>query len=346
MNPPLKRQLGIFASNEFLFIVLAFIVINAALFYKDGVMVVTDSARYIDYANNLHNGFYFDPHNFWYIGYSLYILVIQLLHGDILWIVMGQYLLSLLSVISLYHASLQIWNNKWSALCTAICYLLFIDISSWNAYVLTESLYTSFTCFSLFCLARSMNEKVNTGFILITAITILFTIFIKPTGIALAGAVLCVLIFKLIKLFSNRIIIFFLLVVIGCCFLYLVNQRLSTYLIMENYQLGEVIYGVTTLSDRPEVKKLILTPPENIYHPAVSLPPLVKIISFIFHHPLYWLRLFLAKAYYLLLHIRPFWSVSHNLLSLVILIPSYWFCIKTFFTEKSKGIIILFSVVY
>lgn len=47
-----------------------------------GIKVVKDSARYLEYASHLENGFYFDPHNFWYIGYPLYILLLNQLGGD------------------------------------------------------------------------------------------------------------------------------------------------------------------------------------------------------------------------------------------------------------------------
>ncbi|PZR30764.1 MAG: hypothetical protein DI538_22065, partial [Azospira oryzae] len=87
--------------------------INVVLFIKDGVKIVADSERYIEYATRLHDGFYFDPHNFWYIGYSLYIALIQQLHGDVMGVVIGQYALGLLAVVALYHASLYIWNNRW-----------------------------------------------------------------------------------------------------------------------------------------------------------------------------------------------------------------------------------------
>jgi len=76
--------------NEVKFILPFFLLINGFLFQKYGVKVVTDTHRYVEYASNLQSGFYFDPHNFWYIGYSLYILLIQLLQGSFLAIVTGQ----------------------------------------------------------------------------------------------------------------------------------------------------------------------------------------------------------------------------------------------------------------
>ena len=320
-------------------------VINAFLFIKDGVKIVADSERYIEYATGLQHGFYVDQHNFWYIGYSLYIALIQQLHGDVMGVVIGQYALGLLAVVALYHASLYIWNNRWSALCATLFYLLFIEIASWNAYVLTESIYLSFTCFSLYFLARVIRyPSWGTG--IITFIVVLFTIFIKPTGIALAGALSWVLLAHYLQRLNNRIIRAAVLLLSVSTFIYLVNQRLATYLIMENYQSGEVIYGVTTVKDRAEVSIFLLDVPENSYHPSAHLPPLVQMVLFFIHHPVYWLRLFFTKAYYLLFHIRPFWSVSHNVFSLMVLIPSYFYCIRVFLKERSKNQVVIFAIVY
>ena len=332
--------------NELVIILLVFLLINAFLFQKYGIKVVTDSGRYVEYATTLRSGFYFDPHNFWYIGYSLYILLIQLLQGSFTAIVAGQYVIAFFAVLALYKTSFIIWKNRRSALATILIYLLFIDISSWNSYVLTESLYTSFTCFSIYCLTLMYNGKRDFWFIALTGILVLFTIFIKPTGIALAGALLSVVMYTFLKQLNNRIVYAGIIIFAGGIFLYLVNRMLTTYLIMENYQLGEVIYAVTTVTDRPEVKSLVISPPENIYQPPVNYPPLLKIISFFFHHPLYWLRLFFTKAGYLLLHVRPFWSWGHNLFSLVVLLPSYWFCVKTLRQEKAKAQVVMFAETY
>ena len=255
-------------------------------------------------------------------------------------------MISFFAALALYNTSLILWQNKSGALAAVLLYLLFIDISLWNAYVLTESLYTSFICFSVYCIARVYKGKGNYWFITLMMITVLFTSLIKPTGIALVGALFSVFMYTLLKQLSNRIIYAGVVILAGGTFLFLVNRMLTTYLIMENYQLGEVIYGVTTVNDHPEVKSLIISPPENMYRPQVSYPPLLKIVLFFFHHPLYWFELFFTKVGYLLTHLRPFWSWSHNLFSLIVLLPAYWFCVKALQREKAKIQVVLFTVTY
>ena len=39
--------------------------------------VVVDSGRYLDYATGLRSDFYIDPFNIWYIGYSIFVFMIN-----------------------------------------------------------------------------------------------------------------------------------------------------------------------------------------------------------------------------------------------------------------------------
>jgi 4-amino-4-deoxy-L-arabinose transferase-like glycosyltransferase len=333
-------------SIELTIISLVYLLINAPLFFIHGIKEVNDTHRYIEYANRLSEGFYFDPHNFWYIGYTIYIWLIHLFHNSSIAIVVGQYLIGFLASISLYKTSFIIWQNKRSALITVLLYLLFIDISSWNSYVLAESIFVSFICFSMHCLVLVYSGKRNFWFILLTGIVVLFTVLIKPTGIALLGALLTVLIYKPLSEIKNKPAYTGTMIFIVCVFLLLVNRMLATYLVMENYQLGEIIYAVSTVSGQYDVTSLMVATPDNIYQPPADYPPLFKIISFFFHHPIYWLELFLSKAYYLLLHVRPFWSKGHNLFSLFVLIPSYFFFLKAIIQEKTNTQVVTFVKTY
>jgi len=241
MNKDFKRY-------DLTIMALVYVLVNSFLFYWHGIKIVNDSYRYLAYAVNLRHGFYYDPYNFWYLGYSLYILLINIFHGATAAIILGQYLLGFLATLALYHASLTIWQDRRSALLTVLLYVLFIDIASWNSYVLTESLYASFTCFSLYTLALLYQGKRNIWFIVLTCVLVLFTILIKPTGIALLEAVLVTLISKALRENRNWLVVSAMVLFAGIAFLVLVNRMLSNYLVMENYRMGEVIYGASTVS--------------------------------------------------------------------------------------------------
>ncbi|MEJ0031719.1 MAG: hypothetical protein WDO15_15680 [Bacteroidota bacterium] len=101
-------------------------VVNLKLFSVYGVKVVSDSPRYIEYANGLASGFYIDTFNIWYVGYVVYLLVIfKVFSAGIAGAVVGQYVLSFVSVIALYR-TLSCFQSRQSApLLPPCCSLLF-----------------------------------------------------------------------------------------------------------------------------------------------------------------------------------------------------------------------------
>jgi hypothetical protein len=286
-------------------LLFAWLLVNLVLFYKTGVKIVADTERYIEYANGLRSGFYFDSHNFWYIGYVSYLLLIFKISGSVGAVVVGQYLFSVLAVIALYRAAFLLGNSTASALATCLLFIGFTDILMWNSYVLTESLYTSFICFSIYCLVVIYNTKARRTFVALGVFVILFTILMKPTGLALLVAIVTVLLVrtKSIALISVSLI---LLVI-------LVNRMLTTFVLVENYRAGEIIYAAS---------EMVVEKPADLTNPSSSYP-LLRVVLFIVQNPVYWTKLFVLKVYYLLFHTRPFWSIFHNLFSLIVLIPSY-----------------------
>lgn len=331
--------------NSIIVITLAWTLVNMLLFQKNGIKIVSDSERYIEYANGLASGFYFDSHNFWYVGYGLYLLLVfKLFGGSIVAAVIGQYLLSFVAVIALYRGTFLLWSSSTAALITCLLFLGFIDISSWNSYILTESLYTSFICFSLFCLITVRQRPVSISFKILTAVVVVFTFFMKPTGIALLVALAAVVLYNMVVAANSawkKVSIISTAVVV---FIILINRMLTTFLLIETYQAGEVIYGVTSFPDQEVVESLIVDRPANIFTPSSAHPVIIRVVEFIFHHPIYWLKLFFLKVYYLLLHTRPFWSGYHNMFSLAVLVPSYFLFSGTLRSAAVDRDVVIFSI--
>ncbi len=309
-------------------IIFFWLLVNFNLYSKNGIKIVADSERYLEYGRGLMSGFYIDSFNFWYIGYSAFI---ALCGGDIFTIIIAQYTLSLLAAFALYHAALILWETRRTAEFIAILFLCFRDIHQWNSYILTESIYTSFICFSVYGLALIYRGERRWYFLLLIAFVILFTSFIKPTGIALFGALMIVLILQLENL-SLRISC---VVVLSIASWFLLNKMLSNYLVIESYRKGEVIYA-----------GIFVDTPADIYDPPASDPPIIRILSFIFHHPIYWTKLFLYKAYYLLMHTRPFWSKVHNTVSIVYLLIAYVSFIAGIRSKTISRDVVIFTLTF
>jgi hypothetical protein len=310
------------ARSHLIIITLLYGIVAAISFQQYGVKYVNDSHRYLEYANTLAHGLYFDPHNFWYISYAFFLLIVRTVSTSYLLIIVIQYLISYLAVLSVYQSTYFLFQNSRSSLVASCLYILFYELMVWNSYILTESLYASFMCFSLHSLLWYQN-KPSTPRLFVMGGIILFTAMIKPTGIALVGALVAVGIYILSKRIKALLAKILVMLTLITAFAIIIDKMLTTYLIMENYQLGEVIYGLTTLPHHTQYSSLLVTPPENIYVPEEGTRPLLKVIYFITHHPWYWTKLFFTKLFFFLGHVRPFWSTAHNLFSVLFLVPVY-----------------------
>lgn len=324
MVPFLSKQ----SWPHLLVVIGSFIVLSVFLLHHFGVMIVNDSGRYLAYADHLRQGFYIDPHNIWYVGYAYFLLLIRWVSSDIAWVVVVQVAVSLCGVLALRQAVLAAFENQLTATIAALLYLGFFEILTWNSYILTESLYLSATCISLWILTISVYSHGTRFRWYWTVPVVLFTCLLKPTGIALAGAMVVTTCYLVIQRNSLRYP-WLLIVAMGILFLLLVNKMLGTFQVIQDYAKGEVIYDITTLPSRPEYKGLHLQPPTDLFIPSQSLPPLIQIIVFIIHNPFFWLKLFFTKLYYFILHIRPYWSWAHDFFVVLYLLPAYAFAIFT-----------------
>lgn len=326
-------------NENLLILIVIFIFLNGILFHHLGIKVVDDSPRYLEYASAIKkDGFYIDSHNIWYITYVLFILITTSIYNDIVSIIVGQYIFSFLGLISLYHASLILFKKESIAFFTGFLFLIFFKMSLFNSYILTESLYVSLTCISLYFLTK-FHLKNRSLLVKIFGIFIIgLTVFTKPTGIALLGAFVFTFSYVGLRDYSNNKLKWLLGITVVIPILVLANQMVSTFGFIENYKIGELIYGVAQYSNRPYFDFLIIERPENMFLPTYDQLPLVQMISFIYHQPVYWLKLFFGKLILFFAHVRPFWSIWHNLFSILFLMPLYAYFIKGICSSQTKGL--------
>jgi len=334
------------SSLPLIIILFAWVVVNVILFSTTGIKIVSDSPRYLEYANGLASGFYVERHNFWYVGYAFYLLIVFKVFGaGVTGAVIGQYCFAFLAVIALYRTAFPLSRSTLSSVITCLLFIAFADISLWNSYILTESLYTSFICFSIFFLVTVHKHKPNAINISMAIVTVVFTFFIKPTGIALLAAVLGTISYEMFRRMAGGMVRVTILFSCAAVLFLLANSMMTTYGIMENYQSGEVIYDVRTYTGDYPVNGLTIDPPSDLYVPG-SPQPVVRVLLFMLYCPVYWMKLFSLKVFYLLTHTRPFWSAFHNVYSLLLLLPSYVLVFKAFIDKRVDRQTIFFSVVF
>jgi 4-amino-4-deoxy-L-arabinose transferase-like glycosyltransferase len=303
---------------------LLFVVMNAVLFAKLGVFVDSDSERYLAYAAEIkERGLFFKPHEFWYIGYPLFILAVTSIVNSLSAVVATQVLLSYLTLHAVYLSALKLHRNAFAACLSGLLFLGFFMISYWNFWIYCESLLISMTCISFYLLLVWWQGKRSLSFTALTFLVIGYTFFVKPTGVAfLAGLLTMGLPFawKRIKPRSARM---------GAvcpaiaAFLMFLNQMLATFGLIRDYATGEIVYNITNMAHQEYAKWLIITPPNDLYLPDENQAALINEAKLFFANPLYSLQLVTTKVFFYLAYIRPYFSMTHNLAALALLIPVY-----------------------
>lgn len=145
--------------HGYLLVLYGLVSIIAFQYY--GVKIMADSERYLSYAMGLREGFYIERHNFWYIGYVLFVYVIKLFSQENLTIILSQYVLGYLALIAIYESGKLLYGNKLQAIIPALLMIGFIKIPLWNSYILSEPFYISFTCFSLYFLVAIYKKGLS-----------------------------------------------------------------------------------------------------------------------------------------------------------------------------------------
>lgn len=328
---------------ECLLVVLS-ILLNATLFYLFHIKIVNDSHRYLEYATNLQSGFYFDPHNFWYFGYVFFLYVFQSLGV----VIFAQHLLSVVAIVYLFKLYLKIDNHKVRAFLAGLVFLFFYEINLWNNYILTESIYVSFTIF-LFYSLLSFLEKENKNMFdyFLPVCIVVFTCMIKPTGITFLFMFFLFGYYKL-KLKWSLKIAWVLVFLVSAYFL--ANRMLHTYILIENYQLGEIVYNVSEFLPNTKSNFLQISVPSNLVIPNLDLKPVDRLVLFVYHNPVFFLKLFSLKFFFTLVQIRTYWSNFHNVYNVMILIPLYvgvfWALLKSTLHSDFRLLSTFFLLIY
>lgn len=302
-----------------------FVLVNGVLYWKLGVSVDVDSYRYLGYAEEIReNGLFFKTHEFWYIGYVLFILFVTTIYSSIEAIVIAQVLLSYLAVISLYASAKRLFDSEWAGLWAVGLFLGFFMISFWNFWIYAESLFISLNCLSLYFLIKWVKGEITWPTSLAGVFIICWAIITKPTGVALLaalGALGIYYAFQLVNTTLKRIAIY---VFIAITFLGVLNAMLDTFGFVNDYKSGEIVFNIHKMSDLDYAKWLIVAPPENLYIPDQTYPPLFQLMALMAGNPVYAIKLLALKFFFFITGTRPYYSSWHNVYNLGILLPAYF----------------------
>jgi len=336
-------------SNWRILLVLGFLfaLVNGIIYSQLGVKIMADSSSFLSYASQIEdNGLYVEPHYFWYIQYPIFIIAAQSIYSTLGTVVFLQYVLSFVAVCCLYFTSVRLFESKLTAFITGLLFILFFELNLYNSYILAESYFISMISISIFFLVKWLNSGFTLIYSLFGGIVLVITVLIKPTGIALLAGIIAIGIANYWQYINHSIWKIALVVLLIIPFFLLVNRMLETYGFIENYKLGEVVYGVSEFGGNPIYSALKVSRPVELELTYRELPPLLELIYFIWNYPFYWIKLFLVKLFYYLTHIRPYWSFFHNIFNLIFLLPLYFFFIRSLVHYRGDFRIRLFTIVF
>lgn len=308
----------------FLFLVFLWIIAQFIAYYKFGIVSSVDTDLYVLEANTINNSSFPEGRSILYGSYILILAGLQFLNISVSFVVFIQVLFSGIALVCIYKITLSLSKNSFPSFIACLLYIICFKIHQWNMIIYTDSLFAS-CCIISFYLLYFSDSVQNYIF---TFSFILFTFFLRPTGIALLVALFSYSYFIIPIHKDVKTAIFVLLVTLTLLGLnFMMNYYIGSFI--ESYAKAEIIY--------PNVS-LWIEKPTNLYIPSQKYPPLFQFIIFLTYNFFYVCKLILLKGFLFVIHAKPYYSFGHNIVIISFLIPIYYFAIKGIKSISSKPI--------
>lgn len=304
-------QNKIFSKPTVFILLLLWLLVNLILLKSLGIRTGADTEVYGAMAYAWLEGDLPEGRLLWYSSYIALLAVIFELGGDFVWVVVVQIVLSGVAAICLARAVRNISGDTRIAFVAVLLYLAWIKIHQWNIFIYTESFFTSLAIisFAAWVLSRRPWHFVLSGLLIV------LTFFVRPTGFSfLAGW----LVYGLVSVPLRQRWKWLAVVVISGMGLLLLNFMLKDFVLVESYARGEIIY--------PDIS-LGIVPPDDLYIPDADHGSLVRLAQFVWYQPGYFIKISLFKLLLFFANVKPYFSLLHNALIVLLLYPLYYFAV-------------------
>ncbi len=312
-----------------LFLMLAWVLMQALLFYRYGLVTSFEAHKYIVEADYLLKTGTVSTPNFWlYATQILLIAGAMKLKTGFISVVIAQLLLNGLATYSFYKFSLHI-SNKLTAGIITLLLILNYPFQTFNTSLQTESLFCSFTIlFS--CYLLQLKKLTNANFIKLILFLLLIC-FTRPTGLLMIPCVFIYL-FSRFFIYSSFIFKIGIIIFVIMIFVFILNLAMGSG--------GELNFILPFAEEH-----IICGLPTVTSYKQVSKNSLMNIFTYIINHPYQFFHLawFRSLAFFGLF--RSYFSVGHNLYLAIYFFPIYLFVIFSLkeWLKKNRGLL-LFSL--
>ena len=166
-------------------LVVAWVIVQIYFFQTLGVKVVYDSHRYIRAAEHILTTFTLPTgHDARYAGYSLFLACFLGMGGSLKTVIGCQVLLAGVAGWAFYVTAKQLLRQEVPALLATAGMVYFVELSQWNMYILTESLFISMAIFAFYLLVRLRKF----WHFRVSLVLLLFIATIRPNGFIFFGS--------------------------------------------------------------------------------------------------------------------------------------------------------------
>ncbi|WP_347159746.1 hypothetical protein [Pontibacter chitinilyticus] len=313
---------------------VVFLLVQAVLYHRFGTKIMYDTRRYIAFAEELRAGVWPTGYVNWYAGYCLVLFLADVLHTGYTSVVLLQMGVALVALGSLFYLVLQVSGSRWKALLIALLFATSFQVQVWNVYLLTESLFSSGILIS----AHLLHQSRYKASLALLVPCVLLTMLMRPNGfILLASLLLYVIVagWRRQKVLSRTLLVLCLLAIVpGLLFLNAHMAAFATFFKM-SYLNGEVISGY---------RGVVLHPTAKLVYDSNDLS-LALVYDLVRSDVLYFVKLALAKLFFLFADVRPYYTWGHNLYLIAFLGVVYTLVFKNSYAfAKAQPALFVFLV--
>lgn len=317
------------------FLILFWAIIQTIAYFHFEMRVSVDSDLYIGIAKNLLNGELPIGREILYASYG-FLVAIPLAFGlNPEFVLVLHFAFAVSALICLYKLVFSITQNTKKAFVASLLYVLWFKFQQWNLIIYTDASFAHLVVISIYFLHQvKSNLSLGLAFLLI-----IFTAFIRPTGIGFLFAILAYFSFDWSQnVFRDKRKAIGISLLGLVLFLLFLNFAMSHYIawFIESYAKAEIIY--------PN-ESLFVEKPTNLVFYEGNLPPILKLLLFFIQNPIYMFKITALKMALFIGHIKPYYSTAHNIFIASFLYPTYIFAVRGIFRfpkSKLKAFVITF----
>jgi hypothetical protein len=303
-------------------------IIQLAAYLVFGIHSPVDTVLYVVNADLLLAGVLPQGQEFFYLSYVSLLALLKFFTVDPGKIVIFQIIVSGAAVYSIYKITQAISSSNLVAFTASLLFVFWFKFQQWNLILYTDALFANLVVVLIYLVYRARSRLQFT--LLIPAIA--FVVLLRPTGIVLLIALISYFAFEILNFRKMKLAVkAFSLVLTFVVSMVLLNLYLADFVdsFLHSYQRAEIIYPNITLG---------VERPMNLVLPSEQALPLVKLFTFILSNPLYMIKISLYKIILFLGHVKPYYSVFHNLVIVSFLFPIYFFAIKGYNKMPKDGL--------